>query len=279
MPSYYDQGYAEPEESIYDLIPVEQRVHHKSKQYKSKYPPTIAPTASTFGSSTTSACMTTNMGGKFTEKARSHAHVRKAANWGPQSWSKQKSDPKRFVKKSEASHLTKKVAIQPFRYPDRRMPPVDCKNKVKKSATSRNFIVENALAAITSKPGNTRKEQTDFRSRPGYAKAPEYLTTIKAQVASEREQVAFAMQTEKERERRSKPQVRLLEEDARLALLDNLKTKWAQVNKVYQNMTHIVNLDTCGKIKRKEEAEQELQQLERSIQKLSKPNVYVHDDQ
>lgn len=61
-------------------------------------------------------------------------------------------------------------------------------------------------------------------------------------------------------------------------LLQDLKQKWEVVNRQYQLMTHIVQLDTHGKTKRKEEFELQLSQLERSIEKLSKPNVFVQFD-
>lgn len=37
----------------------------------------------------------------------------------------------------------------------------------------------------------------------------------------------------------------------------------------------MVTLDTNGKVRRKEQYEQELSQIEKSIEKLSKPNVFV----
>ncbi len=39
----------------------------------------------------------------------------------------------------------------------------------------------------------------------------------------------------------------------------------------------MVKLDTQGKIRRKEQYENELQSLEKAIEKLSKPMVFVHD--
>ena len=42
-------------------------------------------------------------------------------------------------------------------------------------------------------------------------------------------------------------------------------------------MTHLVRLDTIGKVRRKEEYEAELSSLEASIEKLSKANVFIQD--
>ena len=63
------------------------------------------------------------------------------------------------------------------------------------------------------------------------------------------------------------------------ALVDQLKTKWDAVNAKYQKMTHNVNLDTVGKVKRKEFMEKELKQLEADIGKLEKPQpIYIKND-
>ena len=37
-----------------------------------------------------------------------------------------------------------------------------------------------------------------------------------------------------------------------LEMLENMKLEWAKTNSEYQGMTHIVNLDTIGKVRRKE---------------------------
>jgi hypothetical protein len=42
------------EESIYNIIPKEYNPPQKGKVYKSRYPPNIPPTGSTFGNFTTS---------------------------------------------------------------------------------------------------------------------------------------------------------------------------------------------------------------------------------
>jgi hypothetical protein len=59
-----------------------------------------------------------------------------------------------------------------------------------------------------------------------------------------------------------------------------LKAKWDEVNKKYQQMTHIQNLDTIGLRRRyciieyrnsKDMYEKELIQIEKDLEKLSKP--------
>ena len=76
------------------------------------------------------------------------------------------------------------------------------------------------------------------------------------------------------------PGMRQLEDGERLELVDQLKTKWDEVNATYQrsSVLSLASLDTIGKVKRKELYEAQLAQIERDIEKLSKPIVYVSCD-
>ena len=62
------------------------------------------------------------------------------------------------------------------------------------------------------------------------------------------------------------------------SLLAALQTKWDAVNAQYQGMTHMTALDTLTKIRRKEEFEAQLAELEKSIEKLNKRVVFIKDD-
>jgi hypothetical protein len=53
------------EESIYNIIPKEYNPPAKGPVYKSKYPPKIVPTGSTFCHKTTSKPLVSNLGGEF----------------------------------------------------------------------------------------------------------------------------------------------------------------------------------------------------------------------
>ena len=56
--------------------------------------------------------------------------------------------------------------------------------------------------------------------------------------------------------------------EERHALISALKAKWDSVNKEYQKITHLVSLDTQGKVIRKENFETEMAQLEKDIGQL-----------
>ena len=61
-----------------------------------------------------------------------------------------------------------------------------------------------------------------------------------------------------------------MDEIERIELLGQLKAKWDATNANYQKLTHLVNLDSCGLIRRKSGLETELKNLEDDIAKLSR---------
>ena len=71
---------------------------------------------------------------------------------------------------------------------------------------------------------------------------------------------------------------RIMTEEEREELLDGLKLKWEAVNEKYQKITHVVKLDTMSKVRRKEQYESELDDLEKAITKLSRRVVIVQDE-
>ena len=61
-----------------------------------------------------------------------------------------------------------------------------------------------------------------------------------------------------------------MDEAERQELINALKLRWDKVNNAYQMFGHRVAIEN-GDIKRKEAQEQELEQLEKDIEKLSRP--------
>jgi hypothetical protein len=72
----------------------------------------------------------------------------------------------------------------------------------------------------------------------------------------------------------------LMPEDEKTELIRALKGKWDSVNSLYQqsSVLSLASLDTIGKVKRKEQYEAQLAQIEKDIESLSKKSVYVRDD-
>lgn len=66
-----------------------------------------------------------------------------------------------------------------------------------------------------------------------------------------------------------------LDENDRDELVDKLKQKWASLNNKYQMGTHLVSLDTAGQVRRKEQLENALTQVETDIERLSKGSILI----
>ena len=58
-------------------------------------------------------------------------------------------------------------------------------------------------------------------------------------------------------------------------LREGLKKKWEEVNKEYQSITHISKIDSVGLRRKKERCEKELAQIEKDLEKLNKPYVFI----
>jgi len=259
-------------ESIYNLVPQPVQQKPKQKRYVSQFPPDTQPTASTFGPSVGSSAMTTNMNGDYAIEPRSHAHRQNGATFGRQS--DHYSDPTNFLKKSAKGALQEPQA---FKYRDTIKPQV-VKRSEKPTMGRRsqtNYIRENQVAAICSEPKKKNIEAARYRNKPDFGKVPEYLGQVKAEIAAEKEYINEQMEMQRQYYERPQDQMTMLAESERVELLAKLKDKWESINCKYQKCTHVVTLDTVGKIRRKEDHESQLQQLEQSIQKLDKKFVFV----
>jgi len=277
---YYQQRMPPQEESIYNLIPPEKHVVQKPPRHVSKYPHDTPPTASTFGPSSESQVLTTNMAGQYQPAPRNHTHIKSGANFGRKD--DHYADPTTFLTKQNKPPLSQPKR---FQYTDVRLgkPAVpsmaDTLPTIQQPTQSKNYIQMNALAAITQAPGNIPQNPQRFVNKKTYGKVPKYLDSVKKEITAEKEYISAAMAQEQQNYEQGQARTRLLPDVERLRLLDNLKKKWESVNNQYQGMTHCVVLDTIGKVRRKEEYEGLLKQLEQSIEKLSKQHVFVRDEQ
>lgn len=101
---------------------------------------------------------------------------------------------------------------------------------------------------------------------------PKYITKIKNEIEDEYNLVR-EMQIEEENERDR--QRMLMPEEERQELIAALKKKWEALLREYQKESHHGKLDTIGKKTRKETLEQEMDQVEADIRKLSKNYIFV----
>jgi hypothetical protein len=126
-------------------------------------------------------------------------------------------------------------------------------------------------------PRNTNKQELNYLEKEDYGQIPEYLTHVKEEVRRENDMIERYIHEQMGTTSKEPEKYEELTEDEREQLLFDLKQKWSEVNSKYQRITHLVRLDTLGQIRRKEQMEGQLKQLEADIEKLSRAGpVLLH---
>ena len=274
-------------ESIYNLIPQPVPEVIKPDRYISKHPGSKPPTFSTFGLSGTSKPGFKNVQGAEAATAEGHhAYQKSHATFGTLGNAKKTSE---ILKKGTgggggAADLALASSTgYAFKYTDRRMPQLPSKAEFKEAKSllasnkkETNFITANAVENILAVP-KREEDGVDWLKKPHFGEVPPYLQKIKQEISDEYEYIK-SMQQQQDEE--GPPGLRLMADDEREELITSLKTKWGEVNEKYQqtSVLSLASLDTIGKVKRKEQYEAQLAQIEKDIEKLSKKSVYVHDE-
>jgi len=154
--------------------------------------------------------------------------------------------------------------------------PLRTERPVMGLVSAKNFITANAVENILSVPRKVNNEPAQYTKKADYGKIPLYLSKNKAKIKAEKAAIEQYLATKAEEDAYGNGTVRKMSDDERLHLLSHLKSKWEEVNSVYQKMTF--TLDTPAKQKRKENYELTLSQIEKDIQKLEKGSIFVQDD-
>lgn len=263
------------QESIYNLIPEVEKPSTKAPMYKSRYPSNTPPTASTFGRGQATTVKTTNLGGDYALETVNHKYIKSGATFGRPT--EHYPDPTNYKTKNT------KAALPPpkkFQYKSRRKGKT-CKadeKPVMGLRSNTNFIKENALSAIMMEPKVKSVPEPRYRNKEDYGKVPEYLNDVKKEIAMEKQYIQDVLAQEQQMFQMQQNEMQLMDEVERSQLVHRLKIKWEEVNAKYQNMTHLVSLDTIGKKRRKEEFEALLSRLEKAIEKMDKPFVFVQEE-
>jgi len=276
-------------ESIYDLIPKPVPIPEKNAMYRSKHDAKVPPTFSTFGLKNTSKPGYDNVAGHTTKvQTGYHEYQKPFATMGKDGNAMSTTD---VLRKGTgggggAGMATAKArSTSEFQPHSTSKPPVPTAEECKKSSVGRelketkDFITSNAVENILAVP-RPQPAGEDWLKKPNFGQVPQYLKKIKKEIQDEYEYVRAAQKAYEEASLHP-PGMRLLPEDERLQLIDQLKQKWDQVNGLYQSSSclSLASLDTIGKVKRKEQYEAQLAQIEKDVEMLSKPMVYVKEDE
>mmetsp|Transcript_20632 Transcript_20632/g.24784 ORF Transcript_20632/g.24784 Transcript_20632/m.24784 type:complete len:248 (-) Transcript_20632:561-1304(-) len=186
----------------------------------------------------------------------------------------------------DSTTYLKKHAGEPL-LPDPK-PPTNPKAKVKAPVpakgdkpvmglvSAKNFVTSNAVENILAEPKRGPEAAARATSKPDYGKVPGYLKTVKKKIEHEKQVVEEFNYRLQQQAQQSMASVRKMEEGERMDLINSLKAKWQQINESYQKMTF--TLDTPAKRSRKEKYEEQLVQIEKDIEMLSRRTVMIADE-
>jgi hypothetical protein len=256
------------EESIYNLIPREERAKPKPDRYVSQY------------------------AGKARQEARANKQGGKTMGPGRVAPNSAKSYLRKGASKTAANRVqTMGKPPTPKQPMAKTKPPVPRHNErpVMGMKTKRNYVKDNHVAATTQRPPQkpttlldvTAKGATarvdpaksglvpTYSKAKGYGQVPEYLTRRR-----EEEDRAAAEYHDYVRTIQQQNSPYEVSENERLELLDGLRTNWDTLHKEYLGMSMVA--DTGPKKMRKERVEKQLAELERDIQLIERhPVIYV----
>lgn len=131
-------------------------------------------------------------------------------------------------------------------------------------------------AVAVAAPRRRREEEPNYLKKEDYGKVPAYLNQVKEEIRRENQMVEEYVRDQMGMNHPEESRLEELPNEERLQLIEQLKTKWDHVNSQYQKICHMVNLDTIGKVRRKEQMENELRQIEQDIERLERsPQIFI----
>lgn len=266
-------------ESIYNLIPQQEQKAYKPRRYKSRHDPNQMPTASTFTGTNNTSLVGANVGASQASMRRTKG---KTAQLG-KPLGQSKPNPTQYMKKrtQESGNQDIKPYVRPVQSRKAAVPKQD-EAPVMGLQSTKNYVTANAVEAILAVPGHraaVKPQQPQYRNKVDYGKVPSYLKDVKDEISRENQMIQNYLQQQEAggQDDYDGQGGEALGQEEIEQLVDALKTKWDTVNAKYQKMCHMVKLDTHGKVRRKEQMESELKQLEQDIEKLEGREVVVED--
>ena len=222
------------EESIYNLVPKMKIVPGKGASYRSRYPPDIAPTASTFILQNSSFPGVANMSGEYKFPRGAHPILRNSATFGLPLGG-YSPDPLNFHKKGE-THKIYPPTEKLHTYSDIKKPAVPTVKDppIFGLKTEKNFIIANAVDNILMQP-KKRNFSIENPFHKYYGKVPDYIKRYRLNHENELNDIKEMRRRHQEEEDAKQ---RLLTEQEVSTLREGLKKKWEYYNNKYTGLTH-----------------------------------------
>ncbi|ORX53709.1 hypothetical protein BCR36DRAFT_283984 [Piromyces finnis] len=160
---------------------------------------------------------------------------------------------------------------------------------------SKNYIKNNIIAndnSIPKKPDSHSKTNPNinYLKKKDYGLIPEYIKEMKKNKSKSQELMKQPHDFSKRMQRTSsnylsnddtnayyrqynRPRMIKLPEGERLKILSGLKKNYDLLSNEYKSISLV--LDTCAKVKRKSKLEEQLKEIEKSIDKFNQPNIII----
>jgi hypothetical protein len=119
-------------------------------------------------------------------------------------------------------------------------------------------------------PKKVASKELNYMKKEDFGKVPGYLTQVKDEIRRENEMIERYVKQQMGEVEQTPETFEAMDEYEREELLAQLKEKWEHTNGLYQKQTHLVKLDTTGQLRRKENLEAALTQLEQDIERLER---------
>ena len=229
------------EESIYNLIPKEKIQAMQEPLYRSKFPPTLAPTASTFGLKNSSYPNVANMNGNLSLPRGAHPINGSWRTFGlPEGLNKR--DPVNFIKKGH-EYKTLPLPEKGRANSEIKKPSVPTlKDKpIMGLKSDKNYITANAIDVILMAPKKRKTLQTNYLNKKSFGKVPEYISQLKEEVEKEYKTIReMQLRTEEEDAKKKRT---LMDNEVEM-LREGLTRKLEQLKISYAGLTHKGHPDT-----------------------------------
>eukprot|EP01012_Entosiphon_sulcatum_P054092 TRINITY_DN7460_c0_g1_i1.p1 TRINITY_DN7460_c0_g1~~TRINITY_DN7460_c0_g1_i1.p1 ORF type:complete len:280 (-),score=48.30 TRINITY_DN7460_c0_g1_i1:105-944(-) len=270
-------------ESVYNLIPKPQETASHKIIYRSKLKSQVPPSCSTFGLKNTTKLVANQagveaLGWDAVPHGGCHIPKKHYATFGREVLPT--VDPRSFVQKGSLPPLLSAAASRPadgqYQRPlvaPRKAPVVRREEKpVMGLVTEKNFVVSNAVDVITQPAKRPKELEPLSVQNQSFGTVPKYLRSMQLKLAAQKQQEEAKDQDAGQ----STSDRRLLSEEEKYEMLQDLKHKWDEAHRQYQSLTF--NIDTFSKVERKERLEVEMEVMEKNMHKLHKKHTFIKAD-
>jgi len=231
---------------------------------------------------------------KFAEQAKTEY---KNFKTGGKKLNNEPANPHKYLKKGEGKKHEKEMHDKNVKYNTHSSSRKNSKPQLPKSQglllkhESKNYVKNNIIAndnSIPKKPDHHTKTNPNinYLKKKDYGLIPEYIKEMKESKSKSQTLASKPHDFSKRTSRNlngsnysmnyrqyNRPRMIKLPEEERLKILDGLKKNYELLSNEYKSISLV--LDTCTKVKRKSKLEEQLKEIEKSIDKFNQPNIII----